>query len=964
MDQIPEMEKRILKFWRKEDVFARLIRQKKDKPFFSFYDGPPFASGLPHYGHILASAIKDAVLRYWTMKGRRVPWRVGWDCHGLPVENLIEKELGLKSKRDIEEMGIEKFNQACRKSVFRCASEWQGTLRRVGRWSDYSDAYATLDNKYIESVWWVFKQLWDNGLVYKDYRVTPYCPRCGTPLSNFELNQPDVYQDIEDESVFVKFRLRTGFRVKPGMTEKKLPMPTYLLVWTTTPWTLAANTAIAVGAKIKYVRVALNGEEYILAKERLEIFRDSVSKKIKEEFFGKDLIGKEYEPFYLMKTDKHAYRVVSADFVSIEDGTGIVHIAPAFGEDDAALGKKENLPTVVTVDEEGKIICGLNIPGEGKFIKKADEDIKNDLRKRGLLFKEEKIVHSYPHCWRCNSPLIYHSIDSWYVAVKKFKKELIANNKKTRWVPGHLKEGRFGNWLKDARDWSISRNRFWGAPLPIWQCQKCDERKCVGSIKDLEKLSGKKLDDLHRPTIDKVFIKCKKCGSRMERTSEVFDCWFESGSMPYAQWHYPFENKKLVEETFPADFIAEGIDQTRGWFYSLLVLATALTLKDRGLGKNKPAFKNVVVNGMILGEDGTKLSKKLGNYAAPEIIFNKYGADSLRYFLLSSTPIGEDYIFSEKRVAETFRRTILTFWNSLVFFKTYTVKNFKAPKSVKPKNVLDRWIVSRLNSVVLEMTEWMDQYELTKASRLLDEFLDDFSNWYVRRSRRRLQKPVNAQEKNEAEETYSFVLLTFAKLSAPFMPFIAEEVYQKLNGKQSIHFDNYPKANKKLIDKKLEENMLQVRQIAAAVLAQRAAVGIKVRQPLSELMINNSQIIKNVELMDLIKDEVNVKKVVLGKEVKINTKITDELRAEGTIRDLIRLIQGMRKDGGLKPGQKIYLRYLANSSLKKLIQKNEKRIKEEISAEKIELAQKRKEVFLVEKETILNGEEIWLGIKK
>ncbi|MCG2809242.1 MAG: class I tRNA ligase family protein, partial [Candidatus Portnoybacteria bacterium] len=500
MDQIPKMEKRILKFWRQGDVFAKLIAQKKGKRFFSFYDGPPFASGLPHYGNILTSAIKDTVLRYWTMKGRQVPWRVGWDCHGLPVENLIEKELGLKNKREIEGMGIKKFNQACRKSVFRCTSDWQGTLRRVGRWSDYSQAYATLDNEYIESVWWVFKQLWDDGLVYKDYRVTPYCPRCGTPLSNFELNQPDVYQDIEDESVFVKFPLKD---------EKK----TYLLVWTTTPWTLSANMAVAVGAKIKYVKVTLNGEKYILAKERLEVL-DAQKYKIKEEFFGKDLVGKEYEPFYLMKTNEPIYRVVAGDFVSVDDGTGMVHIAPAFGEDDAALGKKEKLPTIVTVDEEGKIIRDLGIPGEGKFIKKADQDIKDDLRKRGLLFKAEKIVHSYPHCWRCNSPLIYHSIDSWYVAVTKFKKELVANNKKTRWVPGHLKEGRFGNWLKDARDWSISRNRFWGAPLPIWQCKKCGEQKCVGSVKELEKISGKKTGDLHRPAIDAIFIKCQKCGGR------------------------------------------------------------------------------------------------------------------------------------------------------------------------------------------------------------------------------------------------------------------------------------------------------------------------------------------------------------------------------------------------------------------------------------------------------------------
>jgi len=946
MNQIPEIEKKILKFWQKENIFAKSIKLRQNKPFFSFYDGPPFASGLPHHGNILASTIKDTVLRYWGMKGYQVSWRVGWDCHGLPVENMIEGELGLKSKKDIEKFGIEKFNQACRKAVFRCQADWEKTLRRLARWSDYSDAYATLDNDYIESVWWVFKQLWDSGLVYQDYRVTPYCPRCGTPLSNFELNQPGAYQDVEDESVYIKFSLK-------GQKD------TYLLVWTTTPWTLAANTAIAVGSDFTYIKVKFNNEYYILAKERLEVLAKEGKYEIIEELKGKDLAGQEYQPLYPMKLDKPGYRVVPADFVSVEDGTGLVHIAPTFGEEDMELGKQENLPGIVTVDEEGKMVKGLKIPGEGKFVKKADQDIKTDLKKRGLLFKEEKIVHAYPHCWRCETPLLYYPINSWYIAVTKFKKELVANNQKIRWVPGHLKQGRFGKWLEGARDWSVSRNRYWGAPIPIWQCQECEKQKAIGSIKEL----GQTIKDLHRPTIDKVILKCS-CGGQMKRISEVFDCWFESGSMPYGQWHYPFQNKKLVEKTFPADFIAEGIDQTRGWFYTLHVLATALTLKNLGLGKNQPSFKNVIVNGLILGEDGKKLSKRLKNYTPPEIIFEQYGADALRYFLLTSTPMGEDYIVSEKRIAETFRRTMLTFWNSFTFLETYTDKECLAPKSIQPGNILDKWIVSRFNTLNQEVIDWMDKYELTKAARLFDDFLDDFSNWYIRRSRRRFQKPANRQEKKQAEQILSFVLLNLAKLAAPFLPFLTEEIYQKLEKGQSVHLADYPKPNKKLIDKKLEEKMSEVRQIAAIVLAQRAKAGLKVRQPLNQLTINNKQIAADKELVNLIQEEVNIKKVVFGKEIKLDTKLTAELKAAGVIRDLIRLVQGMRKDGDLKPGDKIYLRYSTSLTLNKLIQKQTPEIKKEVSAAQIENGTKRKEPFLAEKEVELDGQKIWLGIKK
>lgn len=1141
MNFIPKIEKKILKFWQKEDIFAKSIKLKKDKPFFSFYDGPPFASGLPHYGHILASTIKDTVLRYWAMRGHRIFWRVGWDCHGLPVENYVENKFNLKNKKDIEKFGIDKFNKESRKSVFLCINDWYKTLTRVGRWADYSSSYATMDNTYIESVWWVFKQLWDKGLVYQDFRVTPYCPRCGTPLSNFELNQPGAYQDVEDESVFIKFQLKD----KPN---------TYLLVWTTTPWTLGANTAVAVGPDFEYVKVKKAHQYLILAKERLSVLKDY---KVVDEFLGKELVNQEYQPLYPMKLDKRGYRVVPADFVSVKEGTGLVHIAPTFGEEDMELGKQENLPGLITVDEEGKIIKGLGLPGEGEFVKKADADVKRDLKKRGLLFREEKITHAYPFCWRCETPLLYYPINSWYIAVTKFKKELVANNKKIKWVPGHLKQGRFGKWLEGARDWSVSRNRYWGAPIPIWQCRKCGRLEAIGGLKELarktkrnsyyilrhgetennlghiiysddenqklpltkngekqikaliDKLRKAKIDliyssdylrtrqtasiisqalgveviydkrlrdvdvgsfkgrslkdyfayfgnsnlerftqspprgenlnqvkrrmmnfvlaidrkylnknilivshgdplwvlegasqglsnetladnrarrlprpgqlrllgfkklpfdengnlDLHRPFVDEITFSCS-CGGRMERTPEVFDCWFESGSMPYGQWHYPFQNKKLVEKTFPADFIAEGMDQTRGWFYTLHVLATALTLKNIGLGKNTSSFKNVIVNGLILGEDGKKLSKRLKNYTPPEIIFDKYGADALRYFLLTSTPMGEDYIVSEKRIAETFRRTILTLWNSFSFLNTYADKECLASKSIHPRNILDRWIISRLNSFNQEMIDWMDGYELTKAARLFDVFLDDFSNWYIRRSRRRFQKPANKQEKKEAEKICSFVLLTMSKLMAPFLPFLTEEIYQHLENGPSVHLVDYPKPNKKLVDKKLEGKMSEVRQLAADALAKRAEAGIKVRQPLGQLTINNKQLIANKELTDLIAEEVNVKKVVFGKGIKLDTKLTAELKTAGLVRDLIRFVQEMRRDAGLKPRDEIYLCYSTGPALSKLIQKQVFEIKKEVSALQIEAGAKRKEAFPVEKEVILDGQKIWLGIRK
>ncbi len=1137
---LPEIEKKIIKFWDKEKIFDKSVKLRRNKPFFSFYDGPPFASGLPHYGHILASAIKDTVLRYWAMKGRRILWRVGWDCHGLPVENYVEKKFGLKNKKEIEKFGIGRFNQESRKSVFLCINDWHKTLSRVGRWANYSNSYATMDNSYIESVWWVFKQLWEQGLVYQDFRVTPYCPRCGTPLSNFELNQPGAYQEVEDESIFVKFKLKSQ-------------KATYLLVWTTTPWTLAANTAIAVGSKETYVKIKREGEYLILAKQRLSVVDGY---RLIEEFAGQDLVGLEYQPLYPMELDKPAYRVVPADFVSVEEGTGLVHIAPTFGEEDMELGQKQDLPGIITVDQEGKVVGGLGLPGQGKFIKEADADFKADLRRRQLLFKEEKIRHAYPFCWRCDSPLLYYPINSWYVAVSRFRKELVENNKKIRWVPAHIKKGRFGKWLEGARDWSVSRNRYWGAPIPAWQCPDCGKNQAIGSLDELStkakrnnyyvlrhgqtwnnlarliytdqenqktsltpagrkkiesllpEIKRKKIDlifhspflrtkqtaeiisrqlgvkmaadnrlkdtdvgifkgkpvkdyqayfnndqlkrfeqrpflgeslkqvrkrmmgfllsvdkkyqgknilivshgdplwilkgaaqglakekiaavkaelfpspgqfnrlnfknlpfdiqgrlDLHRPFIDRIELPCS-CGGKMKRTLEVFDCWFESGSMPYAQWHYPLENKKLVEQTFPADFIAEGIDQTRGWFYTLHVLATALTLKNLGLGKNTFSFQNVIVNGLILGEDGKKLSKRLKNYPQPEIVFEKYGADSLRYYLLASTAMGEDYILSEKRVAETMRRTVMTFWNSLVFWRTYTSGNSKAPNSVKPANLLDRWIVSRLQSLNKQIVEQMDNYDLTRSARLLDGFIDELSNWYIRRSRQRFQKPANKNDKKQAEKILAYLLLNFSKIAAPFLPFITEEVYQHLGRGQSVHLENYPRPKLDLIDEKLEEQMEQARSIVASALAQRAKAGIKVRQPLKGLTIGDKRIYQNKELVELIKQEVNIKEIALGKKLFLATKLTPELKSEGAMRELVRSIQQMRKEAGLNPGQEIYLRYWSETWLDNLIGKYSQEIKEQACLKQLEEGKRKKEKFLLDKEIEIEGRKIWLGIK-
>lgn len=940
---LSKIEEEVLDFWDRESIFQKSIENRKSAPTFNFYDGPPFASGNPHYGHVLTSSIKDTVLRYKTMRGYNVPRRLGWDCHGLPVENLIEKELNIKSKREIEEMGILKFNEACRNNVFNCVDEWRNTLRRIGRWADYDNDYATMENSYIESVWWVLKTLWNKGLVYRDYRVTPYCYRCGTPVSNFEVNQG--YAETEDPSVFIRFNVKKG-KFKD----------TSLLAWTTTPWTLVSNVALVVHPDKQYALVEEKGKKLILLKERISVLEEP---KVIEEIKGKDLEGVEYEPLFddLSKEKpqgiENAFRVYLADFVGTEEGTGVVHTAVMYGEEDFNLGKKYNLPFRHAVDETGKFLFGK---WEGKRVKETDEEIIEDLKKRELLEKSERMNHSYPFCWRCDTPLLYYALHTWYVKVEKMKEKLLENNRKIRWVPEHVKEGRFGKWLEGARDWAFSRNRFWGAPIPIWECSSCNELKCIGSKKEF----GKELEDLHRPYIDEVTFHCQNCGGEMKRVEEVFDCWFESGSMPYAQWHYPFENKEYVEKNFPADFIAEGVDQTRGWFYTLHVLATALTYEDVGLGKNKPAFLNAIVNGFIFDDKGKKLSKKLKNYPDMTDVFEKYGADSLRFFLLSSTPVGEDYRFSEERVKEVYTGIISTFYHSFSFFQTYSEGKIEKEEA---QSTLNKWIFARLRETGRKVVEEMEGYNLTKASRELAAFAEDLSNWYIRRSRDLIKKGDR-----ESLSVFREVLVSFSKILAPFAPFLSEHVYKEITGETSVHLEDFPLFKEEKEDQDILKKMEKGREIASMGLKERADLQIKVRQPLSSLKVSLSafqEIKDEKEIMDLIKEEVNVRKVLFeklsGKKIKLDTEITPELKEEGQAREITRVIQNLRKKGNLTLEDKINL-YYKGKNIEEVLSKWKDLLREETNI--VVVQEGAKEELLATKEIKIEGESVFLGIEK
>lgn len=852
----PGLEEELLQFWDREKVFERSVEERSEEKRFAFYDGPPFASGLPHYGHLLASLIKDVVPRYWTMRGYRVERRFGWDCHGLPVENEVEQQLALKSRPDILEYGVDNFNEACRDAVLRYASEWERFITRAGRWVDWSNQYRTMDVDFMESVWWVFKTLWDKGLIYEGYKSLAYCPRCATPLSNFEVNQG--YQQTQDPSVTVRFSVRDQEHLS-------------ILAWTTTPWTLPSNMGLAVGGDIEYVRVyTKDGEQLVLAKARLkEVFKrseDSIERVEKQPV--EELVGLHYEPlfpYFSPLSEEGAFRVVQADFVSTEDGTGIVHIAPGFGEDDYQLGQREGLPTVAPIDED---CCFTEDVSDyvGRFVKEVDRDIIRALRDSGKLLVESTIEHSYPFCWRCDSPLIYRAVSTWYVDVESVKDKMLKANAQIRWVPEHIKEGRFGRWLEGARDWAISRNRYWGTPLPIWRNEETGETVCVGSREELEELSGCKVEDLHKHVIDDIEIAGKQ--GALRRVPEVLDCWFESGSMPYAQNHYPFENRELVDANFPAEFISEGLDQTRGWFYTLTVLAAALF--------DKPAFKNCIVSGMLLAEDGRKMSKRLKNYPEPTEMIDKYGADALRLYLLNSPALkAEELRLTEDGIKESLRSVIIPLWSSYYFFVMYARTDDWQPHGgdgARSENRLDRWILSELQTLLHDLNTEMEAYRLYRTVPAMVSFVDKLTNWYIRRSRRRFWKSEDDGDKAAAYATLYEVLVAFSKALAPVLPFITESIYQNLvrshdaQAPSSVHLCEMPQADETMRDAQLEGQMELATRAVVLGRSLRAKHNLKTRQPLRRLFLLPPDDAARRDLQEmgpLLADELNIKEVVL-----------------------------------------------------------------------------------------------------
>lgn len=882
---LPQLERELVNYWQENNIFQKSIEQNKNNPKFTFFDGPPFANGLPHYGHLLAMSLKDAVTRYQTMQGKYVPRTNGWDCHGLPVEYEIEKESGITGQKAIKAYGIDKFNKLCRDSVFKYTEQWQDMFHRIARWADETKTYATLDNNYMESIWWVFKQIWDKGLVYEGYRPMHISPLLETPLSNFEVSL--AYKDVTDLSVIAKFKLNQDALKKINHQDKDI----YLLAWTTTPWTLPGNVALALGENITYVLIKHGQDHYIIAKELIQSnFDKDDQPTILEEINPNDLVDTTYQPvFDFYKDQNHEGKYCSiqlADFVTTESGTGIVHIATMFGEDDFKLGEEKGLARIQHVGMDGKFFD--TVKGfEDKFVKGQDLNLAHDLEERGLLFKKENYRHSYPHCWRTDGPLLNYTTKSLFIKVTDVKDRLIENNKEISWQPEHIKDGRFGKWLEGARDWSISRNRFWGCPIPIWE-SKSGEQICIGSIEELKKLSKGKLPldangnvDLHRPYIDDIILYSPTDGSEMRRVTDVFDCWFESGSMPYAQLHYPFENKELFENNFPADFIAEGQDQTRGWFYTLHVLSTILF--------DKPAFKNVICTGMLQAKDGQKLSKSKRNYPEPSTLFEEKGVDALRLFLYqSNVPLAESTRFSDDHVDEIMKKFSLTLWNTYSFFITYANIDKFTTDNVDLTNIeqfheLDRFIISKLHTLIDEVSTNMDQYNLPKATRPILEFIDTLSNWYIRRSRRRFWKTENDTDKFQAFSTLHYVLETIARLSAPFTPFISESIYTNLTNSESVHLATWPKFDSKLVDNELVEKMDLARSIINSGHALRSQANLKVRQPLSKAEIAIPQKARQTMLQDLltvIQDELNVKEVSIidsadeyvTKTVKPNSK--------------------------------------------------------------------------------------------
>lgn len=1147
---LPEIEEKVLKFWKENDVFKKSLKNREGQKPFRFFEGPPTANGRPGMHHVLGRAFKDIILRYKTMRGYYVPRRAGWDTHGLPVEIEVEKELGIKNKGEIEKFGIAEFNARAKASVWRYKSDWEKLTERVGFWLDFDNPYITYDKNYIESLWQVFARIAEKGFLKKLHKIVPWCPRCQTPLSSHELGQPGAYKKTKDPSVYVKFAL-----------QKK----EYLLVWTTTPWTLSANVAIAINPKLTYTKYKI-GDEYLWSHNPPPsslVGGKSMEVEVVEKISGKKLVGLKYRPLfdlpksYKLNTENY-YKVLGADFISTEEGTGLVHIAPAFGEDDLKLWRDENfglndIPT--TVDDAGIVKSGF--PGAGKFIKEADKDIIVDLAKRDLIYFAGIIEHEYPFCWRCSNPLIYFARFSWFIEMSKLRDKLLAANQKINWIPENVKEGRFGEWLKEVKDWAISRNRYWGTPLPIWECAKCENYFVAGSLQDLNKysfapnkffiarhgeadhninghiaagpekgrpiakltkegirqiektaqeLKKEKIDiiycspytrtkqtakiiakatgakvivekqlgeintgvfngrlvseyekffekpidkffksplggeslsevkkrmlsiskvinknhvnknilivshgdplwmlegvlkgfsnneildfpilkvgewrklefnnwpynqdgkiDLHRPFVDEIYLRCSFCEKgKMERVKEVADVWFDSGAMPFAQWHYPFENKEMIDKQlqFPADYISEGMDQTRGWFYTLLAVSTLLDYEV--------PYKNVISLGLLLDKHGQKMSKSKGNVVDPFEMANKYGADVMRWFFYTINAPGETKKFDEEELKKVLRKLILIIYNSYSFWNGYADKKVQ---KIKESSVLDNWITTRMGQLISEVTANLDKYDVEKSGRLIELFVDDLSRWYIRRSRGIFQDVARGNVSlkkswQSASATLASVLRDLSKIMAPFIPFFSEALYQSLDGgKKSVHLEDWPVVDKKAIDEDLLNQMAEIRRLAALALAEREKSEIKVKQPLARLKVKSLKLKDKRELLELLKDEINVKKIVfdnkISGDVELDTKITPELREEGLARELARMIQGLRQDAGYEMKDRICLMLELPKELSDIVQRRVEELSKTVNVKSIEF--KKSVKFDAEFNTKIETLPIWLGVRK
>ena len=913
---IPVLEDEARDYWEKNKIFEKSVEFRPKDNQYVFYDGPPFISGLPHYGHLLGSIAKDIIPRYWTMKGKRVERVWGWDAHGLTIENKVQKELGIKNRKDIEAYGLEKFTQACYEYTSRISSEWKWYIDRIGRWVDMEHSYKTTDRTYMESVMWTFKQLYDKGLIYEGVRTSLYCTTCGTPVSNFEIAMDNSYRDVEHPSVTVKFKI----------TSKGDFEGIYALAWTTTPWTLPSNRAFVVDEKATYVVVEANGEKYLLAKERLPQTFETVPEIIRE-VKGNQLLGFEYEPLYEIYTSNDKdFKIYSYEgMVSMEEGTGIVHSAPGFREIDTDMGKSYELSMTMAIDDEGKFVPGTQSanPFEKMFYEKANKEIIQDLTDRGIIFKNEKIVHRFPYHDRCDTDLIHRAQDSWFINIQELKKDMLKNNKEINWVPSHIKDGQFVQVIENAPDWCISRNRFWATPMPVWESED-GERIVVGSIKDLEKLSGKEVGDLHRPYIDEVVI--EKDGKVYRRREEVLDSWFEAGSMPFAQFHYPFENQQKFEKNFPGDYIVEYIAQVRAWFNVMHRLSTAIF--------GKSSFKNVIATGSLAGNDGRKMSKTYGNYTDPKEVLEQIGGDAVRLYLMSSPlMLGENANFDDTELRTKSRNILNPLWNSLKFFLMYAQSSGWEPEDEEiptPANPLDKWIITRLQQTIKLFSESIENYLVPPAVRVSEEFVDDLSRWYVRRSRDR----ISAGDK-EALSTLYYALLTFSKAVAPLIPFMSENIYKALSDGESVHLCDYPKFSEKLIkeNEDLVNKMAQDRYIVSQVLAQRVEQNIPARQPLSKF-----ETTLKVTFDEVVRNEVNVKDIVLVKElpegmqVRLDIKISPDLELEGLMREMVREIQSLRKKSGLQVGDRIRASYPQDTKLDEVVSKFGEEIKKVVGA--------------------------------